>query len=81
MSALPDHHAGLNGGNNSLGSNVGKMSANRNFEAATVGLMYGGDRSEVINETARQLGYDRTGSRISERLGEIYDQMKEERAI
>ena len=31
--------------------------------------------------TGRQLGYDRTGSRISERLGEIYDQMKEERAI
>jgi len=53
----------------------------RHAVTATVGLMYGGDRSEVINETARQLGYDRTGSRISERLGEIYDQMKEERAI
>ena len=35
-----------------------------------VGAMFGGERESVIMETARQLGYQRTGPDISSRIGE-----------
>ncbi len=42
---------------------------------ATVRQMYGGSQSEVVSQTARNLGYQRTGSLIGRRLNEVIDDM------
>ena len=41
----------------------------------TIGEMFGGTQDEVIRQTARNLGYGRTGKRISERIGAVVDSM------
>ena len=41
----------------------------------TVREMFGSSESEILRQTARNLGYQRTGSTISRRLGEVLTEM------
>ena len=48
---------------------------------ATVRQMYGGSQSEVVSQTARNLGYRRTGNLIEQRLSGVLDEMLNDGAL